>query len=76
MTIKYFDHAATTYVKEEVKDAMEPYFRKYYGNASGIYSIGRTSKKALEKARMQVAEAIGASPKKYILLGVEAKVII
>lgn len=69
MTIKYFDHAATTYVKEEVKDAMEPYFSKYYGNASGIYSIGRTSKKALEKARMQVAEAIGASPKEIYFTG-------
>lgn len=69
MTIKYFDHAATTYVKEEVKDAMVPYFSKYYGNASGIYSIGRTSKKALEKARMQVAEAIGASPKEIYFTG-------
>lgn len=69
MKITYFDHAATTYVKEEVRKEMEPFFTEYYGNASGIYSIGRTAKKALEKARTQVAEAIGASSKEIYFTG-------
>ena len=59
--IIYFDHAATTYVKPEVFDAMKPYFTQEYGNPSSIYSIGRSNKKALEEARASVAKSIGAA---------------
>ena len=59
--IIYFDHAATTYVKKEVLDAMLPYFTSEYGNASSIYSIGRSNRKAIEDARISVAKSIGAS---------------
>lgn len=38
MKIRYFDHAATTAVKEEVLKEMLPYFLLEYGNASSIYS--------------------------------------
>ena len=58
----YMDHAATTPVRKEVLEAMLPYFTEYYGNASGIYSIAKESKKAMEKAREQVAAAINAQP--------------
>lgn len=61
MKIRYFDNAATTYVKEEVLREMLPYFKDCYGNASAIYSIGREAKRAMEKARKRVAEAIGAN---------------
>lgn len=61
--IRYFDHAATTYVKDEVLKEMIPYFGLNYGNASSIYCIGRQSKRAINKAREQVALAIGAKPK-------------
>lgn len=61
MKIRYFDNAATTYVKEEVLKEMLPYFQECYGNASAIYSIGREAKRAMEKARKRVAEAIGAN---------------
>lgn len=60
MKIRYFDHAATTPVEENVLKAMLPYFTKEYGNASSLYSIGRKSKKAIEEARRKVANAIGA----------------
>lgn len=63
MNIKYFDHAATTRVDEEVLKEMIPYFNLEYGNASAIYSIGRRAKKAIEHARMQVAKSINADPK-------------
>ena len=63
MKTRYFDHAATTYVKEEVLKEMLPYFTLQYGNASSIYEIGRKSKKAIESAREKVAQAIGAMPK-------------
>lgn len=57
----YFDHAATTYVKPEVFEAMKPYFVEEYGNASSIYSIGRSNRKAIEDARSSVARSIGAA---------------
>ena len=63
MEIRYFDHAATTFVKEEVLKEMIPYFCMQYGNASSIYSIGRKSKKAIEVARDKVAKSINAKPK-------------
>lgn len=63
MKIRYFDHAATTAVKEEVLKEMLPYFSIEYGNASSIYTIGRKSKRAVEQARQKVAKAINAKPK-------------
>ena len=69
MLIRYFDHAATTAVKEEVLKEMLPYFSINYGNASSIYSLGRQSKRAIENAREQVANAIGASPKEIYFTG-------
>ncbi len=62
MTTIYMDHAATTPVRKEVMEEMLPYFTQYYGNASGIYAIAKESKKALEKAREQVAAGIHAQP--------------
>ena len=58
MDLIYFDHAATTPVKEEVMKEMLPFFSSNYGNPSSIYSIGRRSKKAVETARNKVAKAI------------------
>jgi cysteine desulfurase len=65
----YLDHAATTYVKPEVFDAMKPYFCEHFGNASSIYSMGRESKKAVEEAREQVAKAIGAEAREIYFTG-------
>lgn len=65
----YLDHAATTPVKQEVLEAMLPYFGSKFGNASSIYSIGRESKKAIEEAREKVAAAIGAQPKEIFFTG-------
>ncbi len=58
----YFDHAATTPVRKEVLEKMLPYFTEYYGNASSVYGIAKESKQAMERARKQVADAIGAKP--------------
>lgn len=62
MKIRYFDHAATTPVREEVLKEMIPYFRLNYGNASALYSVGREAKRGMDKARLRVANAIGCSP--------------
>lgn len=63
MKIRYFDHAATTRVNEEVVKEMIPYFGMEYGNPSSLYSIGRKAKKAVEEARNKVARAINANSK-------------
>lgn len=55
----YFDNSATTKIKTEVLNEMMPFLTNEYGNPSSLYSIGRKSKKAIEKARKQVANLIG-----------------
>ena len=67
--IRYFDHAATTGVREEVLKEMLPYFGIEYGNPSSIYSIGRKNRKNIEEARQRVANAIGAKPKEIFFTG-------
>lgn len=59
----YMDNSATTQVKKEVLDEMMPYFSENYGNPSSIYTLGSASKVAVEKAREQVAKALGADKK-------------
>lgn len=58
----YFDNAATTPVRTEVLNTILPFFQEFYGNASSIYGIAKESKRAMEKAREQVAAAIGSKP--------------
>ena len=58
MDIIYLDNSATTKIKTEVLNEMMPYLTIEYGNASSLYSVGRKAKKAIEKARKQVAELI------------------
>ncbi len=58
----YLDHNATTPVRPEVLDAMLPYFREHYGNASSAHAFGQEARGALEDARTQVAALLNASP--------------
>lgn len=59
----YMDHSATTPVDREVFEAMIPYYTHEYGNPSSVHAKGRTAKKALEKAREQLASLINATPR-------------
>ena len=65
----YLDHAATTPVSAQVLEAMIPFFSDCWGNASSVYGTGREARKAVEKARRQVAEAIGAEPREILFTG-------
>jgi cysteine desulfurase len=56
----YVDNSATTAVSEISLNAMLPYFRENFGNASAIYSYGQEAKKGLEDSRRIVAKSIGA----------------
>jgi len=57
----YLDHNATTPVHPEVKEAMLPYFEEFFGNASSVHSYGREAREAIDVARENVAELIGAN---------------
>ena len=65
----YLDYSATTPVKEEVLQAMIPYFTEQFGNPSSLYSMGLASKEAVDQARNQVAALIGADAKEIYFTG-------
>lgn len=60
----YFDNNATTKIDDQVFEAMLPYLRDFYGNASSIqHKLGRQANHAVEKARLQVAALLNVNPK-------------
>ena len=65
----YFDHAATTPVKDEVLKAMLPYFTEDYGNASTVYQLGQKSRAALDEARANVAGILNCKPNEIFFTG-------
>jgi len=62
----YLDHNATSPLNPDVLEAMMPYMTGLYGNPSSVHRFGRLTRDALEQARMQVANLIGAQPKEVI----------
>jgi cysteine desulfurase len=58
----YLDNAATTPLDHEVLETMLPYMKENFGNPSSTYSVGRTSRIAIETARKTVAQLLGVKP--------------
>ena len=58
----YMDNAATTKVTDSVLNAILPYLRENYGNASAIYSLGQKSRAAIENSRIKIAEILKTKP--------------
>ena len=58
----YADNAATTKISKPVLDAMLPYLTEEYGNPSSLYRFGNQAKRAIEKARKEVADVLNADP--------------
>jgi len=54
----YADNAATTSVLPEVMESMLPYLKEFYGNPSSLHRKGREAKRAIDDARMRIAEAL------------------
>ena len=57
----YLDHAATTPVRDEVLEAMQPFFGARFGNPSSVHRWGREARTALDEAHERVARCLGAS---------------
>ena len=57
----YFDHNATTPLDPKVRDAMLPWLGELHGNPSSAHAVGRRARQAVEEARGEVAELLGAA---------------
>jgi cysteine desulfurase len=65
----YLDYNATTPVDPAVLDAMLPYLRSHFGNPSSAHAFGRLANDAVDNARRQVAELLGAEPDEIVFTG-------
>jgi cysteine desulfurase len=70
----YFDHNATTRIDEQVLSAMLPYLTEEYGNASSRHDFGTRARKAINRAREQVASLVGVQASQVVFVsgGTEA----
>src|SRR5881394_3943479 len=62
----YLDHSATTPIDDRVIEAMLPYLRDKFGNASSIHQFGQVARAAVDRARRQVAVLINARPNEIV----------
>ncbi len=62
----YLDYAATTPTDPEVKDFIQPYFDKVFGNTHSIHSVGQQAHRVVEKARNFIAEKLNCQPEEII----------
>lgn len=65
----YLDANATTPLHPEVLEAMLPWLRDQYANPSGAYAAGKAARRAIDRAREQVAALIGADPEEIVFTG-------
>ncbi len=65
MTV-YLDHNATTPLDREVLRSMQPYLEDHFGNPSSRHHLGRVARAAVEQARAQVADLVGAHPSQVV----------
>ena len=70
----YFDHNATTPLDDKVLEAMLPYLRGNFGNASSRHELGIVARRAVDTARQQVRALVNAQPSQVIFVsgGTEA----
>ena len=62
----YLDYNATTPMDPQALDAMLPFFRDHFGNASSEHSFGWTADEAVKQARERTARLIGATPRTMV----------
>ena len=62
----FLDHHSTTPIDPDVLSEMIPFLTQNFGNASSNHIFGQEARRAVEKARTQVADLIGAKPQEII----------
>ena len=62
----YLDNAATTPLADEVREAMLPFLGAAWGNPSSVHRRGVAAREAVDRARAQVARAVGADPRRVV----------
>jgi cysteine desulfurase len=65
----YLDYNATTPIDPAVRDAILPFLGEYFGNPSSAHAYGRAAHEAVDKARGQVAQLLGAHPDEIVFTG-------
>jgi cysteine desulfurase len=63
----YLDNAASTRIHDDVLNSMLPFLKEQYGNPSSIHRQGRVTRKAINKARKQIASLINADPAEILI---------
>ncbi len=63
----YLDNAASTPIHQDVLTAMLPYLKEEYGNPSSLHRYGRFARRAIEKAKKQIALLINADPSEILI---------
>ncbi|MDF2722193.1 MAG: cysteine desulfurase [Paenibacillus sp.] len=66
MDLIYLDHAATTPMRQEVIQAMLPYFTEQFGNPSSLHTFGRASRIALSRSRDKLSGLLGCQPSELL----------
>ena len=69
MHVAYLDHAASTPLRPEAREAMLPWLGEHFGNPSGSHSVARAARRAVDEARETVAAALGAEPGQVVFTG-------
>src|SRR3989304_9369257 len=64
----YLDHAATTPMRREVIEAMQPYLGQYFGNPSSLHHFGKEAAAAISDAREKVAGLLSARPDEVVFV--------
>jgi cysteine desulfurase len=65
----YLDHAATTQIRSEVREAMLPFLDERFGNPSSTHRWGRQARNALEESRERIAASLGAHRREIVFTG-------
>ena len=65
----YADHNATTPLAPQVLEAMLPYLKENFGNASSVHVFGREARAAIDDARVRIANLLGAQEGEIVFTG-------
>jgi cysteine desulfurase len=67
--LAYLDHAATTPLRPEAREAMLPWLGEHFGNPSGSHAVARAARKAIDEARDSIAALLGCAPNEVVFTG-------